>query len=118
MSALEVDSHGGSPTLDLAQLSNIAAGRLDLMRRVLQAYLDSSPDTIKNLTTAQTTGDKTAIGFAAHSLKGSSRTIGALKLGDLCQALEASPDANHVRRVVEEYGQVVVEIQAYMARTA
>ena len=87
------------------------------MRRVLQAYLDSAPETVSTLTKAQASGDQKALGFAAHSLKGSSRTIGAGRLGDLCQELENSPDEAHVLPVVSEYRRLLGEIQEYISRS-
>jgi HPt (histidine-containing phosphotransfer) domain-containing protein len=98
-------------------LSDIAAGRADLMRKVLQAYLDSAPETVTSLTKSQASGDKKTLGFAAHSLKGSSRTIGAARLGDLCQELENWPDEAHVIPVVSEYRRLLGEIQDYLARS-
>lgn len=78
--------------LDEAALENIRAlqrsGRPDVLQTVIGHYLASAPKLLVGLRQAVESGDAKALRMAAHSLKSSSRNLGALALATLCQELE------------------------------
>jgi PAS domain S-box-containing protein len=82
---------GGAGPLDagaLASLRRLGDGVVpeDLVR----VYLEDAPARLAELARAVAAGELEAGWRAAHTLKGSSRTMGGLVLGDLLEALEQS----------------------------
>jgi len=78
--------------LDQKMLENLRAlekdGHSGILSRVINIYLEKSPDLIKDLSTAYTDHDITLLRRSAHSLKSSSANLGATQLSALCQEIE------------------------------
>jgi HPt (histidine-containing phosphotransfer) domain-containing protein len=94
-------------------------GGPDLLKRIVDLYLSNSRTLIGTLRDAVIRNDAAAVLQAAHSLKSSSTNVGATGLGELCAKLEASALAGnlgsawpHLERLVEEYEQVVLALNA------
>jgi CheY-like chemotaxis protein len=64
-------------------------GNPEVLYRALSAYLTDAPQRLATIRQAMTSGDVTALQQAAHSLKGSSATLGFVSLATCCQELEA-----------------------------
>ncbi|MBN1008456.1 ATP-binding protein [Amphritea pacifica] len=58
------------------------------LRKIIDAYLEKSPDDIKRLKQALAAQDGQMLRVAAHSFKSSSYNLGAMTLAELCKALE------------------------------
>jgi PAS domain S-box-containing protein len=67
---------------------DVAAGDEAFLATVFGAFLDNATATIEVLRRAASGGDAKGVMRAAHSLKGSGRTIGARPLADICERLE------------------------------
>jgi HPt (histidine-containing phosphotransfer) domain-containing protein len=78
-----------SPSLDLASLDNVCAGNLTLRQAVLTEYLKVAPKSMSEMNSHLDRGELMEARRSAHSLKGGSRTIGAVRMGDLCSRLES-----------------------------
>ena len=81
-----------SPSLDLALLDNLRrlgqlAGRC-VLDEVLTTFLAETPRRLQRLHQALDQGDAKDLAFVAHSLKGSSAQLGALRLAALSSSLE------------------------------
>jgi HPt (histidine-containing phosphotransfer) domain-containing protein len=76
--------------LDASTLSQLLGENPDLERSILEDYLDSTKELVDALVEAINAGDTVAAGKTAHKLKSASRTLGALKLGELCQEMETA----------------------------
>ena len=63
-------------------------GNPDALRQVLMAFLDRAPILLAQLKDATARGDQATLLAAAHSLKGTSATLGALTLSEQCAELE------------------------------
>ena len=97
------------------------AGSMDLARRILKIYLDSSGTLMAQIEQAIDAGDGEALRYAAHSLKSSSANVGAETLSGCFKQLEnlgrdgrlvkASTDFAETRR---EYEQAIFEIRAFL----
>lgn len=95
-------------------------GDSDILAEVIGSYLESSPPRVDAIDRSLQAGELTAAGKAAHGLKSSSRMLGALVLGDLCQKLEdlgesggALDEARDLAaRIRHEYGRAVRELEA------
>ena len=59
-----------------------------LTRAILDQFRRSAAPYMTELDTAIATRSTAGVGALAHKLKSSSRTVGAMPLGDLCEALE------------------------------
>jgi two-component system sensor histidine kinase/response regulator len=60
----------------------------DLLKELVQLYLESSPEKVNAIVTSAQSGDLAALRAASHSLKSSSGNLGARHLSDLCQQFE------------------------------
>ncbi|HFC47048.1 MAG TPA: response regulator, partial [Dissulfuribacter thermophilus] len=90
---LEKDGHSNSsggelPHFDEEELLARAMDDPKIMKKVIEVYLVSAPKTLGDLEKAISNGDKEAIRFSAHSLKGASANIGAKRLAALAERME------------------------------
>ncbi len=88
-----------SPTLALwddTVLTRYVGSDTGIRRRLISKYLDSARTQLAELDAAIQAADWAAASAVAHKLKSSSRTTGALQLGEHCQALEYSGRAGDV----------------------
>jgi signal transduction histidine kinase/DNA-binding response OmpR family regulator len=63
-------------------------GAQNILTQLIQIYLETSPDHLKNLREAVVREDAEAIRKVAHSFKSSNGNMGALKLADMCKEME------------------------------
>ncbi|MET0384088.1 MAG: response regulator [Burkholderiaceae bacterium] len=103
--------------VDLSMLARNVAGDPVLFRHFALRFLDSLQDTLVEVEDALVGQDIGRLADLGHRLKSSARTVGALGLADLCQALEDRRydiDPTQAREVVEQmpamFARVVVEI--------
>ncbi|MDH3577653.1 MAG: ATP-binding protein [Gammaproteobacteria bacterium] len=90
------------------------AGSPDLVKEVVQAYLESSRELATKLHAAIELADAEGVVASAHTLKSSSANVGALKLADLCKTLETavregdlSAAPEHQQHVQREFERVI-----------
>lgn len=78
--------------LSRAPLENLRAmqqpGMPCILTRVINLYLEASPELLNSIHQAVSQNDGSALARAAHSLKSSSANLGVLQLSKLCQNLE------------------------------
>jgi HPt (histidine-containing phosphotransfer) domain-containing protein len=78
--------------VDLATIEDLreleADGDSGFVREMVAIYASDSATKLQLLRAAVTDGDLARVGDLAHTLKGSSRSIGAARAGDAAQALE------------------------------
>lgn len=113
----------GAPSLDssvLGGLSQLQQGwGQDLVKKVVQAYLQNSRELVTRLQSAIESADTKSIGADAHALRSSSAKVGALKLADLCRTLgtagrqgdlSAAPALQ--QQIQQEYEQVIAALES------
>jgi len=92
VSATSSDRQANSSPIDTAAMESIQAlennGSPGLTARLIEVYLRSSPEIIDSMRQAIVSEDAETIERAAHSLKSSSATLGALELSEYCRRLE------------------------------
>ena len=80
------------PTLDPAVLDRLTElqdpDEPDIVKSLIDLFLVEGRERIDTMHKASAAGDAQARARAAHSLKGSAGTIGALHLQELCAAIE------------------------------
>jgi HPt (histidine-containing phosphotransfer) domain-containing protein len=59
-------------------------------RRLLEKFLLSAKEQVAHIVAAAAIEESTTVGSVAHALKSAARTVGALQLGELCEALETA----------------------------
>ncbi len=80
---------GSSPAqFDFARLASISSGDAEFEREISGEYLAQSRQLLVQMAQAIASGDVATLRRAAHTLKGSSRTIGAEGLGAISAELE------------------------------
>jgi len=77
-----------TPILDLTGLKSIADGDESFVLEVLEEYLSVVPTLVSELDQAIQREDSLAVQSSAHDLKGSSKTIGAVRLASLATQIE------------------------------
>jgi two-component system, sensor histidine kinase and response regulator len=74
------------PTLD--RLRELAGGSNEVIEEIAVLYVRDAPSRLGAIDAAVTGGDAKALAMAAHAFKSSSGNIGALRMQELCGALE------------------------------
>ena len=106
--------------IDRSYLSSITEDDEEFERELIDSYLGASPPTLDRLRDAVSRSDVGEVREAAHALKGSSRAIGAVALGTLCETLEArarAEDLSEAEALRVAIVQGYQEITTYIAET-
>jgi HPt (histidine-containing phosphotransfer) domain-containing protein len=101
-----------SGAVDFPYLTEYAAGDETLVREVLAVFCAEAAEWSDKLC-AGADGWRTVV----HTLKGTARTIGAYRLGELCETAETQGTAA-LPQLCEELETVVAEISRYLAARA
>jgi HPt (histidine-containing phosphotransfer) domain-containing protein len=112
---VEPTRHHGLPPVDHAHLARYTFGNRALEVEVLQLFAAQAPDYLADLRAAQT---EKAWRDAAHTLKGSARAVGALKVADCAErveALRASTDAQAKSKAVAALSEALDEAREHIA---
>jgi len=96
----EIDqSMEGLPVLDVGVLKKLVGDKEELILRLLTTYQESLATSCDKLLAAYDANDWEEIHSTAHTLKSSSRSVGALLLGELFAALEDAARTNNVAMI-------------------
>jgi HPt (histidine-containing phosphotransfer) domain-containing protein len=113
----------GHEPIDMKTLESMRTvqkeGRPDILARIVGLYLKTSPDLMKELQEAVRRREAAGLLHAAHTLKSSSAMVGALRLSEMCNRLEARArqasaecDAGEVAELDAEFARVVRALEA------
>ena len=112
-----------SPVLDKDRLKNVSLGDEEFEKDLLMSFLSDLDDKYKYLTDLLGEHDLVKIVETVHSIKGSSYSIGAVKVGDEAYAIELSGKNNdwvNVNARIEKFNKIIQEtseeIQNYINR--
>ena len=82
----------GTEEIDLSGLTSLAElksiGEPDLVVELIDLYLKDGPERIQKIKTAAARADATGLRQAAHTLKGSSASLGFHQISEICEQLE------------------------------
>ena len=91
--------------VDMTVLSGLqdaqAEGEPDLIVELIDLYLDDTPRRLDAMTALLENRDMLSLRRAAHSLKGSSATLGAGRTAQLCEAIEELTQDNSLDAFAE-----------------
>ena len=80
----------------LEAVRSLKTGGPALAQRVIQLFLETTPGFVATLWLTTSSGNAADIGRAAHSLRGSSRELGADRVAQLCQQIEGLARAGRI----------------------
>jgi len=106
--------------IDREYLAGVSGDDVEFERELTESYLQASPELIEKLRGTISSGDVAAVRNAAHTLKGSSRAIGAEQMGALCEILEHQArdgDLNGADRRLAEIERRYQALSAYIRDT-
>jgi signal transduction histidine kinase/CheY-like chemotaxis protein/HPt (histidine-containing phosphotransfer) domain-containing protein/HAMP domain-containing protein len=109
-------SIGQSP-VDPQALKSVFGDDEETFREILGDFVDPATANVKEITDAVEAGDAAGVGSAAHKLKSSSRSVGAIQLGELCEQLEKagkSGDADTIADLAPSIPAVLAEVIDYI----
>jgi HPt (histidine-containing phosphotransfer) domain-containing protein len=113
------DRAGACAPVDLGVLARLM-GRSDpaALNRMLAVFWQTEADTPRVLSSLVLARDGKALAAAAHGAKGAASSVGAMKIADLCKALELSAKENDwdaAGRLVTQVDQAYAEVGAFIA---
>jgi CheY-like chemotaxis protein/HPt (histidine-containing phosphotransfer) domain-containing protein len=108
--------------VDVSVLQSLVGDDPATLREFLAEFLDAARTQSAEIIAACEAGDSVRVGTVAHKLKASSRSVGALALGDLCADLENASRASgktgieqrrkHFESAIREVETCIVELLA------
>ncbi len=116
----------GLLTLNEVRLRESCGDDVEVIAEVVADYQNSVPGLLAKIANAVGEGDNDAVRFAAHTLKGSSRTVGAEILALLCEQIELATQergsasgesgsvTEHLRAARDEWDRVVDELTRFL----
>jgi HPt (histidine-containing phosphotransfer) domain-containing protein len=97
----------------LAHLRALQKGSAqDIFGKVIRNYLNTAPRLLQTLQEAVTRDDAAALRKAAHTLKSSSASLGALTLAVLCKDLEGMGRTNNIANAATVLSALASEYEA------
>ncbi|HSI61052.1 MAG TPA: ATP-binding protein [Ideonella sp.] len=101
--------------IDVSVLKRLIGDEAEVVRDFLLAYQASARGLAAELRAARAAGDLRQIGAIAHKLKSSSRSVGAVVLGDLCAELENACRTGARDSIAQGMAQFEAELSAVEA---
>ncbi|MGR5095730.1 TMAO reductase system sensor histidine kinase/response regulator TorS [Vibrio maritimus] len=86
---------------------------VERVRKIVDAFVESSETTIKDLEIAAQTDDEAMVKSLAHKLKGSAAALGLSQLFEVCLAIETADD--HIGRFLELL-ELLINAQAHASK--
>jgi len=93
-------------------LAGLVGSDQEAIERILAIFRDSLPETAIEVREGCSSGDASRVRMAAHRLKSSARSIGALRLGQVCAELERASREGGVARFPELLARFEMEVAA------
>ena len=84
----------GEPQIDKEYLAEISGGDTEFEQELIQTFLEAAPALIDSYKAAVDANDLPGITHASHTLKGSSRSIGASVFAETCEKAERAARYN------------------------
>ena len=94
----ELPSAPALPDWDDKSLSRLAPGSAAIHKRLIGKFKEGLQEKVQSIAGALAGSDARAAAEVAHALKSSARTVGAMRLGEICQELETAGRADDLPR--------------------
>lgn len=109
----EEETH--QPAIDSAALQELCDGNLELISSLLDELELSGDDRITQIRKSAETSDARGVAEAAHSLKGASSILCAMKLKQLSSEIEKAGEADELAEITNLIDEVSLEMQRCLA---
>jgi PAS domain S-box-containing protein len=112
---------GGDAPIDVARLNELTAGDMDFLRELAETFVVSGEQVLQEIRDALAGADRSALGRAAHKLKGAGANIHAEALRDCAFALEsqaANLDQPRLRELIAEVEREFERAAAFIGELA
>ena len=96
----------------IATLRDLDDGEGEVLEELVDLFLTDSPDRIAEMRGASASGDQELLKRAAHTLKGSSRNLGASSLAEICQVIESKS----MEAQIEEASKLIPQVEAELSK--
>lgn len=109
----------GKVVVDIDVLKSLIGSDQMIINEFLQDFLHDTRKIAEQLHSAVTGNQTDKAQFAAHKLKSSARSIGALVLGEWCAQMEAAAKENDVEKLVEllsGFEQELIQVESYIKK--
>ena len=106
------------PNVDLTVLARILNGDMAKVRRFGDKFLDTARVALQDLQSASGRRDLVAMSRLCHKLRPAAATVGATRLAELCQGLEAAcnaGDGRQAERLLNDLPPLLDEVAAQLA---
>lgn len=108
--------------IDWSYLEDLSGGDAEFIQEILTTYVDTACELVESIHRAACDEDSDRALYAAHTLKGSSRSIGAERLAHVCHELEECAKSGDMQGYSSRAPQTAVEFtllrQAIQGRQA
>ncbi|WP_069471018.1 response regulator [Candidatus Marithrix sp. Canyon 246] len=108
------------PIFDAEQAKSIAIGNVAILKIIIEKFLEDTPKQLEKLTIALKNNKLKDIERITHSLKGSSRSVGALRLGEIAFQAEQLTKDNELtaaEQMLKPLNEEFSQLQAIWAQT-
>ena len=107
-----------APVLDRGCLEDASGGDAEFLHHVIEEYARTLEVRLDEMRCAIDSQDRPRLRFHAHTLKGTSRTIGAAALGQIFADIEGHIEAGDMPAVREKLDRVPCEVDSFRAAVA
>lgn len=107
--------------LDLPLLRSMLGDDPMVHCMVFNAFLQTAGEQVKLAGAYAKNNNFTDLAFQTHALKSSSKSVGAIKLADICQKIESLAEGNsinieHMQNLEVSFNEVVTQLKSYCLR--
>jgi PAS domain S-box-containing protein len=106
--------NGAEGAVDLQILASLVGDDPVILGEFIEDFRVAASHAVIDLRNGLSVGDASQVNVVAHQLKSSARTVGALRLGDICEAIEAAARAG----AIDEMRRLGSSFEAEMSRVS
>jgi PAS domain S-box-containing protein len=108
------------PIFDTQQAKRIAIGNLRILQKIIEKFTQDTPKQLEKLKTALQERNQKNAERLAHSIKGSARSVGALRLGEIAFTAETAAkqgDLAQIEQLLDTLTNELTQLQALWEKT-
>jgi CheY-like chemotaxis protein len=99
------------PVLDTAYFTDVTGNDVEFQNELIGEYLRETPETLSRIRGAIQSGDAARTQLEVHAVKGSTRSLGGVAMGNACARLEDLAHAGDLAEAVLVFEQILAEYE-------